>query len=129
MRSLPSFQSSLASWLDARPWDYWYTVTYRDSLSRDAVARTQRKLQRDWNPAQHFWACEDGSVTGRHHAHGLLRWDESDHLIQPQATELWSYCFEKWGRSHVDVYEPTVGATGYVAKYVSKEITEWGIQE
>jgi hypothetical protein len=50
-------------------------------------------------------------------------------LIKPQARELWRYCYDKWGRSHVDVYEPSVGASGYVAKYVSKEITEWGIQE
>ena len=119
------YAEEVGNWLDTlAPWDFWATFTYRYPPSLPAVRRSIERFSAEVSPSLMFWGSESGACTGRNHVHALLHFGKPDlGFVAPvSAHALWSVAFRRFGRSHVDAFEPERGASHYVAKYVSKQI-------
>jgi len=129
-----TYATEVGNWLDSlAPWTFWCTFTFRYSPSLPSVRRSMEKFNVDVSPTLFFWGSESGACTGRNHVHALLYFD-SQRLHSPLFGELpissraiWQKAFNRFGRSHVDEFEAEKGASHYVSKYVSKQISDWDI--
>ena len=146
----PNYAKEVGDWLTGlSSWDVWLTVTSREPRSLPAWRRGLTRYIDKVEATSSFWGVEHGSRHGRLHAHALLGWDakeaqqlgpewsgilgwEEDRepgrgndLVMPSIRELWRLAYTRFGRSHVDRYDPNQGAGHYVSKYVSKQLTDW----
>jgi len=75
-------------------------------------------------PARFFWGTEAGPQTGRIHAHALI-------ALPPNSFEtsesLWRLGFRMFGRTHVEEFNPELGAVGYCSKYVTKRLADYDL--
>lgn len=78
-------------------------------------------------PLPCFVAVEDGTKNRRTHLHGLFgipdMWREESNW----KTAIWRSWFTRFGRAQVLPFIPALGATFYVAKYVTKEPLWWDV--
>ena len=91
------------------------------------------RFDEEISPSLMFWGSESGACTGRNHVHALLYFDEN-RISMPllgevpiSATGIWLKAFRRFGRSHVDAFNPELGASHYISKYVSKGISDWDL--
>lgn len=133
-RPPPHYTKEVGEWLDGvSPWTFWATFTYRNSPSLPSVRRSMSRFNEEISPSLMFWGSESGACTGRNHVHALLYFDEN-RISMPlfgavpiSSRAIWSKAFKRFGRSHVDVFDPERGASHYVAKYVSKRLSDWDL--
>lgn len=145
------YATALGEWLDTYKWHYWATFTYRPHSSESNYSPLQTTLgfkspsektspssvlapstatwrrglskwARRTNPDLMFWGTESGPKTGRVHAHALLHFPQ-----ERNPAELWALAFQMFGRSHIDRFDPELGAVGYVTKYVTKELADFDL--
>ena len=129
-----AYATEVGNWLDTlAPWNFWCTFTYRYPPSLPAVRRSMCRFNEEISPSLMFWGSESGACTGRNHVHALLYFDEN-RISMPlfgavpiSSRAIWSKAFKRFGRSHVDVFDPERGASHYVAKYVSKRLSDWDL--
>jgi len=121
------FREGLQQWLSAWEWDYFLTVTFRDSVPMDrassvlnAVARTASQL----TPERLFLVSET-HVSGALHMHGLFKTGTKNRSAVRQ--RLWRGLFNTYGRSDVQPVAYQEAVSKYVSKYVTKNMQEWGI--
>lgn len=132
---LPEFYADqVGDWLDGVcSWTFWGTFTYRNSPSLPSVRRSMSRFDEEISPSLMFWGSESGACTGRNHVHALLYFDENRistplyGAVPISAHGLWSVAFKRFGRSHVDAFDQKLGASHYVAKYVSKRLSDWDL--
>lgn len=123
-----NYATHVGQWLDGvAEWDYWLTITFRYAPSLPSVRRSMERFSDQVNPSLFFWGSESGPCTGRNHVHGLLHFDQSKLNFPPTPSAVWNVAFQRFGRTHVDKFDPQKGATHYVAKYVSKTISDWDV--
>ena len=127
--SRSGLRTAWGEWLSEWPWDWWATLTFRgEGYSHAAASRAferfARRLQRDSPSLGYFVGHEVGNL-GRLHLHALLGG------LSPFTSRraAWGFWFEKHGRAHILPYDPRLGATHYVAKYVTKDLSHYDIQE
>lgn len=122
------YAQEVGTWLDSlSDWQYWATFTYRYSPSLPAIRRSMGWFASEISPNLMFWGSESGACTGRNHVHALLSLDEGANPSPKQAREIWEVAFRRFGRSHVDIFNPRLGAAHYVGKYVSKTMSDWDL--
>ncbi len=129
-----TYATEVGNWLDTlAPWNFWCTFTYRYPPSLPAVRRSMCRFDEEVSPSLMFWGSESGACTGRNHVHALLYFDDN-RLSMPlfgavpiSARAIWAKGFKRFGRSHVDTFDPERGASHYVSKYVSKRISDWDL--
>jgi hypothetical protein len=128
-----SLKMQFAEWLDLFKWDWFGTYTFARSVSASGAHHMfnshLRWLEKQAQmPLYAFRADEYGLLNGRFHLHALIA----------NVGTIESYCGERlppgvWGRpccalhswpcgsARVLKYDPEIGATGYVSKYVFKD--------
>jgi hypothetical protein len=67
-------------------------------------------------PIRWMIAEELGGVGGRYHCHGLVA--GVGHL---RRDEWWAKAFERFGRTKISLFDPTLGGAFYAAKYAAKQ--------
>ena len=134
-------KDELAGWLDGYQWDWFSTYTLNMQAKTDTVHTMFRnhlgfiEKQTDL-PLYAFRGDEYGVLNGRYHIHALIG----------NVGAFPAYCgkplakrnpgdkprpccgVHSWpgGYARVFSYDPTISATGYVAKYVSKDfVGDW----
>jgi hypothetical protein len=118
------------SWLDSFPWDWWSTLTFAEPYSPEAATRAfhrwNRRLARPpealGGPPRYFVAHEIGGL-GRLHLHALL----GGLAPGSRRDQAWSDWFTRHGRAQILPFDPGLGATHYVAKYVTKSLAYYDI--
>jgi hypothetical protein len=65
-------------------------------------------------------AFEPGGLLGRLHIHALVA--DAQSLSANLAEQLWFY-----GRSQVEIYDPSRGACYYTAKFAGREFADWDV--
>jgi len=111
-----------SEWLDQIDWDYFGTFTTRYPLTLRSARRVMERLGKQVNSpgSRMFWVAEDFEVREGYHTHALLKTWWSPNMI-------WKWWFLRYGRAVVRLYEPGIGGTGYIAKYVMKAIIDYDL--
>jgi len=121
---------SLGVWLSAFPWDCWCTWTFDARFGDDGPSpdrclyHTRRWIEHLPGPATGYFVAVERGTGGRVHSHGLLRFRDS---WAPKRRSLWLSWKNRYGRCRVLPYNSALGATYYVAKYITKEPLHWDI--
>lgn len=111
-------------WLGGTDWEYFATFTTKYHLTLNSARRLMTSYSRRWlrrNDDRMFWVAEEFNHKTGYHLHALIR-------SELRATQIWKDWFDRHGRAQVLLYEPEVGAHGYVAKYVTKSIADYDMQ-
>lgn len=120
-RSSEALHEHWRTLLEGIDWTHFATLTTRYVISLDQIRRLMTQHSRRWccyDDQRMFWVAESFRDRGGYHAHCLLK----SHLW---ATDLWKYWVHRYGRARVEIFNPNIGASGYVTKYVTKEIADY----
>lgn len=121
-------------WLRLHPWSYFATLTYRTYRagsegvrrvpSPDTALKHWERIADDALPASTQWVTvvERGGLHGRVHLHSLLACQHPSDISL--AVPMWDrrHGIGWWYR-----YRPELGAAGYTAKYLTKEMAAWSL--
>jgi len=112
----------MAVWLDSIEWKYYGTFTFGEKWKEAGPSprSVQRHTQGWLSSLPHrpgYWFCVERGGLGRCHSHALIQVGRAE----ISAMALWRSWFTRYGRATVDDYDPTIGAGGYLSKYLTKE--------
>lgn len=118
---------ALGTFLERYQWSHFHTLTFRQASGEEYARREWlyylRQLQSSAGvPLQWFYGIEHGERFGRVHVHALT--GNTERLPRSLLAEHW-----RAGFSRILDYEPGRGASHYLAKYVTKEMSEWDISD
>lgn len=117
----------MADWLQTMEWQHFATFTFRTPCRRPdtALRYLRRVLQRFQakRPLRAFVAVEFHKGKDDVHLHAII----GDPDLWRKG--LWESWFYKFGRCQVVPIESVGGVTGYVSKYVTKEIKDNSLWE
>lgn len=111
-------------WLEDQPWDYFATFTTKYSITLKSARRMMGGLSKKVcvrSDSMIFWVAEKFQLRDGYHMHALIR-------TPIDSRQLWSWWFKRYGRNEIRAFRPDVGATGYVAKYVTKNLTDYDVE-
>jgi len=121
---------NLGRWLSEFEWSCWCTWTF-DARFGDTgpspdrcLHHTRRWIEQLPGPSVGYFVATESGRLGRVHSHGLLRLPDG---TTPARKSLWRSWFTRYGRCRVLPYNPRLGATHYVAKYITKEPLGWDL--
>jgi len=127
MRDKPSesasdIRSSYAEWLQEYNWDYFCTVTFRlPRVNPQPALNVVWKALQPHNVGRAFLAAEHHLVSDNLHIHGILAGYHPDWSPQMSLPwDIWKTCFDRFGRSKIDLVGSHEAVTAYCAKYVLK---------
>lgn len=109
------------NYLAAIPWQYWYTITFKQGdISPAAARRAITGFQDRFNPDLHFWVTEDGRLYDRTHLHGLLYFVGSSSSFM-----MFDWTHRRYGWCRFSKFDPERGGIKYVTKYLVKQAVDW----
>ena len=129
-------------WLSTFHWDHFATLTFADPRSehsaRRAFAKYIRSLVRlTGGGSVGFFVGYEYGTLGRLHLHALLRTSAPQTRLgpggRPRASSrlseqsVWQTWYDDFGRATVAPYDRQRGAAGYVAKYITKRLAFYDI--
>lgn len=140
MASNAELKEAMGQWLGAlAPWEFFSTWTFSHPVHVNGAMYWSRRhtrmlAERAGLPLYGFVAAEAGNVGGLIHLHALLgncgvlkSWCGN---FLPKGVWGQDCCMlHMWpcGIARVLPYNPKLGATHYVAKYITKRLAEWEI--
>lgn len=115
----------MGTFLQRYPWSHFHTLTFRqissEEYARREWARWLRRVGEEARvPLFWFYGIEHGEHFGRLHLHALT--GNTERLPREVLRDEW-----RAGFSRILEYDTRRGAAHYVAKYVTKELSEWDI--
>lgn len=131
--SPPLLSEGMGRWLSTFRWQWWCTLTFRSDFTLNSARRAARNFfltveDAASHPVGGFWAIERHRYRGRGdpaslvpHVHALVT-----NVTGVSRRAVWERCYRRWGRTRIEPYDPTKGASFYIAKYVGKEALERG---
>jgi hypothetical protein len=110
-------------------WDWFVTLTFRDEVKSFRAHRLFGYLMRDLETAAGvpiFWFRSDeiGECGGRFHMHALI--GNVAHLRRLYWMDEWN---RRAGYARILPFDCRRGAAYYVAKYVTKQLSDWALSE
>jgi hypothetical protein len=112
-----------ANWLSGESWDYFFTGTFgHGDYSPNGARRAAERFFRGF-PTKELAVLfiESGSLYGKVHLHGLLRFRSGQ---RPTARTIWARWFDKYGRARVEAIESAEAVSNYRCKYVTKHMKD-----
>jgi hypothetical protein len=113
-------------------WDYWTTFTTARPLTMKGARRLSQNIANDFCKPSPFkstgllWVAEKFDVIDGFHIHALLR----SNLTIKGLLERKKDKPDRYGRIHIQPYDPNLGGQGYCAKYITKDvISDWDINQ
>jgi hypothetical protein len=122
-------QDGWGQFLARFPWDWYFTLTFRELVSPQQAVRIFRRFARDIEeaadmPIGWFRVSEYGTRGGRLHMHGLM-------LNVAHLSRLW--WMDEWNRragyARILPYDASKGAAYYCGKYLTKQGGEWDLSD
>lgn len=140
----PLLVEAWGSWLEHFDWSHWTTLTFRpyqpwqppglgparppkdrpgpppDYAHRAFQGFVNMLGERAGRPVAYFRGDEFGERLGRLHLHALL--EGTGGLLEESVRRCW-----RPGFSAVEVYDPELGATHYLTKYITKSLASYDL--
>ena len=124
-------KSGLCDWLDSKDWDTWTTLTTKYELTLPGARRSMIRFQRLTDkiaPSSVFWVAEQFDCKDGFHLHSL--WNFGGAISNKTNYSLFK---EAWKTSanndkafcYSERYRKSKGAHSYLAKYITKGITDY----
>ncbi|PKD45284.1 hypothetical protein [Rhodohalobacter barkolensis] len=116
-------QREYTEWLSKERWDYFFTGTFKfEGITPNGARRAAERFFRGF-PTKELVVLfiESGSLYGKVHLHGLLRFRIDR---KPSAETIWRGWFDKYGRAKVEVPKSSEDVSSYCCKYVTKEMKD-----
>lgn len=116
-------QEEYSKWLSNESWDYFFTGTFKfEGITPNGARKAAERFFRGF-PTKELVVLfiESGSLYGKVHLHGLLRFSLDG---KPTAQTIWGRWFNKYGRAKVEVIESREAVSNYCCKYVTKEMKD-----
>lgn len=118
---------ALGTFLETYQWSHFHTLTFRRESGEEYARREWQRYLRQVQlsagvPLQWFYGIEHGERFGRVHVHALT--GNTERVPRTCLQDIW-----RAGFSRILDYEPRRGASHYLAKYVTKEMSEWDISD
>jgi len=127
-------QKSLGNWLESMKWSYWVTGTTPYELTLKSARRAMEGVSKYIDiPHRIFWVAEPFDCKEGFHCHYIIFFD------MPVQTKLfdmtWHIVLQSWRKStgcksariHATKYRKNGGVTKYVAKYITKNLSDYDI--
>ena len=124
-------KNGLADWLGNQNWNLWTTLSTGYELTlpatRRAMIRFHEKVSQT-NSCKVFWASEKFDVKDGFHLHTLWNFQNKIHDRETygQFVKDWKTCCNTNSANvYSQTYKPNMGAHKYIAKYITKKITDY----
>jgi hypothetical protein len=125
-------KSAMAEFLSQKEWTHWVTLTTRSSLTlpsaRRAMVRFVNILKSRINFYECFFAAEPFDCKVGYHLHALINGTTIDNTTDMlyEIRYAWRQAIrENDARVSVSRYDPKQNATGYIAKYIQKWLSDY----
>ena len=140
-----ALKNAYVEYLDTIPWTFFFTGTTR----YDLTLKSARRLADRWYDAikvtgesLFFWVAEPHELKDGHHLHGLLKyppvrfgferlydtwqWATGNTVVPNKESKL------KWNKAthnyvHLKDFDPKLNASGYCAKYILKQHSDYDL--
>lgn len=117
-----------SNYLDSIEWTHWCTFTTRYDLSMKSARRMSETIFNHLGNKNDlfaridkmFWVAEPFDVKDGFHIHALVQ-------TNLDSKEIYEWTKKRYGRSLVLPYEKEKGAHSYVAKYITKSLSDYDI--
>lgn len=127
-------RQAYTDWLAGQRWTYFCTLTFREweddagtlngVYTPDGARRVAQRFYKPFGRAGHRLVClfiESGSLYGKVHLHGLLRYDEP---YRPAALTIWERWFDRYGAARVESVRSREAISAYCTKYCTKHLKD-----
>lgn len=116
-------KEAFAEYLQTITWDYFFTGTFRyNDISVNGARRACERFFEGFSGIEiGILFFEHGSLYGRVHVHGLLRFDPKR---KATAGTIWGRWFETYGRARVETPKSGKSVSTYCTKYVTKHLKD-----
>lgn len=142
-----SNNSVYGEWLSEYKWTMWTTLTTRYTLTQNSARRIVERFYRELSRAgntQIFFATEPHDIKEGYHLHALINSpdlltyknvidtyqeitnggkEKEEHTLPTGETIIRT----KWNRIQIEKYNPKLGATHYLSKYITKKMSDYDI--
>lgn len=127
-KNVNSLRQQWCKLLDHYTWTYFLTLTFRDlPKTFTAINRAKQFLRYVERIVKHkigYYICMEFTRAGTPHFHLLL-----GNLEGTRYSKWFTWWFTRYGGARFKVYDPTLGATHYLTKYVVKDNYQTGWYE
>ncbi len=126
--------------LNERPWDYYLTLTTRYELTqksaRRAAERFFAKIDKEYGGSVFFWASEPFDVKEGFHIHGLIYLKNRELAKTKTGFDLLRKLWRRVSKGNngfentftkIEEFKPSGGASDYVSKYISFDMSDYDI--
>ena len=116
-------QEEYSTWIKSLEWDYFFTGTFQDwDITPNSARRNSERFFGQFETRElAFLFIESGSLYGKVHVHGLLRFDPDR---KPPASFIWELWFKRYGRAKVEVIDSREAVSNYCCKYITKQLRD-----
>jgi hypothetical protein len=129
--AVKDLRDGMGNWLSEMSWDYFQTGTFREEFETFSPFTAKRRFLKyiegtrkkyGLSNIDYFIAIEPHK-SGTYHVHTLMNGCAG---VSDEA--LWEDWFKKYGRNTVEIYDPQLGASHYLTKYIVKDLCDWDIR-
>jgi hypothetical protein len=118
----PDLRGPTGVWLSGFPWDWYATMTFAEPVHPEQAARRWQRWVRDLEEQQEHrvrWArALEYQKRGVIHDHALVWFGGADEARRLTGMDRWEVIGQGYAR--IVTYDPHLGATHYLGKYVAK---------
>ena len=129
-------QTALGNWLNTFDWTHWATLTTKYQLTLKSGRRIATGFHRELSRAgdtKIFWAAEPFDLKEGYHLHALIKIPNIlnfNNIIQTYQHVSGNKNLEKgdkWNRIQLENYNPKLGASHYISKYITKKLCDYDV--
>lgn len=124
--ALEEYKAAFARFLWQWPFDWWFTVTFRQGVPQHRAASVLNAVGHQVHRltgSTLLFAATEPHRSGDVHVHGLVCTRPKGLAHSP--AEVWSSLFRTYGRSEFRQSRSPTAVSTYCAKYVCKHLTDY----
>lgn len=126
------FLDAFADMINQHTWSHWCTFTTQRELTIKGARRLAQNIALDFceptilHPETFLlWAAEPFDCKDGYHIHALINVPKTwKGLKQIETSKR-----QRYGISHFEAYDKRRGAKHYIAKYITKDLSDWDIHK
>lgn len=120
MRMTYETRQAYTQYFASLTWDKFCTYTFRKNYTPNGARRAAQRFHAEWPTLElGVLFIESGSLYGKVHLHGLLRFDRT---YTPPNADVWSAWWERYGYAEVEDPRSVGDIANYCTKYCTKHL-------
>lgn len=114
---LTEYRQAVASMVDYyQPWDWWATFTFEGEFREYSARKAFLRFIHSFENVKYFYAIESNRFRDGTHVHACV-----GNVYDVSRRETWRKWFERYGRCHIEPYNPGKNCGEYMTKYMLKK--------